>query len=63
VNATTTAPDNSGFGILGSLLGTGVKAALAPATGGASLLMPTSLGSIGGTGGLMASGGSGDAIY
>jgi hypothetical protein len=34
-------PDNSGFGILASLLGTLGKAALAPATGGLSMMMPS----------------------
>jgi hypothetical protein len=55
VNTTTTAPDNSGYGILGSLLGTGVKAALAPATGGASLLAPMNIspGQAGGTNGAL----------
>jgi hypothetical protein len=53
--ATTDQPDNSGYGILSALLGTGVKAALAPATGGASLLMPTNIspGQAGGTNGAL----------
>jgi hypothetical protein len=38
--ATTTQPDNSGLQLAGSLGGALIKAALAPATGGASLMAP-----------------------
>jgi hypothetical protein len=53
--ATTDAPDNTGYGILSALLGTGVKAALATATGGASLLTPMNIspGQAGGTNGAL----------
>lgn len=42
--ATTYEPDNSGWQMLGSLGGTALKMALAPATGGLSMFMPTTLG-------------------
>jgi hypothetical protein len=53
--ATTEAPDNSGYGILSALFGTAAKAALAPATGGASLLTPMNIspGQAGGTNGAL----------
>lgn len=47
-NETTTAPDNSGWQILGSLGGTALSAALAPVTGGASLALMPMLGTLSG---------------
>jgi hypothetical protein len=38
---TSTEPDNSGYGMLASLGGTALKYAMAPATGGASMMMPS----------------------
>ena len=54
--STTEAPDNSGYGILSALLGTAASAALAPATGGASLAaapLNISPGQAGGTNGAL----------
>lgn len=49
-NTVTSGPDNSGYGMIAALGGTALKAALAPATGGLSLAVPSG-GSPGGTGG------------
>jgi hypothetical protein len=44
---TTEKPDNSGYGILGSLLGSGAKLALGAATGGASLPLTAGMSTVG----------------
>ena len=46
---TTMAPDNSGWQMLGSLGGTALKAAMAPMTGGMSMMLPMGTGGTGAT--------------